>query len=643
MATKVAPLKLDEELSVAESHEPAPSFTGGRTRPQRDASRREASLSPEKGDRPSQLRSPIGSASTATVRPARLQQRAVSKDLFTELSGSPDASQRAPTPSRSARRSPQRSPLHSPKEGRSGAGTPMDASPSTGCAGSGHVVVGGFRGSGSGGGSKSCGRDGRSTNNGGRGSASTEDSGDSSGGGADKTSKQRKAYALTAYALGQRTLRHFLLLHTTLAACLIGKEAALYQTEREAASLVPVVLHSACMCVAAPLLLLASRKVHLPSSVTAVGAAAILLLQTAAAHAAWHAAEQRVGAHPASSAAVEPLDLHLVSLSVLSAYALLVPAFPLRRVALGTLALYLSQLLTLFASTEGSPSARCVAMLSRELVKGFALQGATRVPCAYCWPTVRVPCARAVCACRVRVPCARAVRGVCTHDTSSAELVPCCARLSSLAVLGAIVAFVGEVHHRFNYDLVSQFGEEHKRLMASRIDLHRLLLNTLPAPVVNEIATSGGIAKCAHRYDEVTVLQVPSVARARRPCASVECGVERAPHAPCSGALMPLWWEIGWMGERSQGSTRVCAAMHSRTCLWRLPLPLPLPCSSPWRTCARGALGPPRRARVGRFGGIDSARGDDGCLAASHVARRAFLRVRRGERNVRRAQAQDHR
>ncbi len=37
-------------------------------------------------------------------------------------------------------------------------------------------------------------------------------------------------------------------------------------------------------------------------------------------------------------------------------------------------------------------------------------------------------------------------------------------------------------------------------------DVQRLLLNTLPEPIVREIAT--GTSKVAHRYETVTVLQV---------------------------------------------------------------------------------------------------------------------------------------
>ena len=77
--------------------------------------------------------------------------------------------------------------------------------------------------------------------------------------------------------------------------------------------------------------------------------------------------------------------------------------------------------------------------------------------------------------------------------------------------LGAAIAHTAEVLHRSNHGLVEKFTEESQQQIAGRRDMQRLLLTTLPAPVVREIAMKGGKAKCAHRYDEVTVLQADLV------------------------------------------------------------------------------------------------------------------------------------
>ena len=50
-----------------------------------------------------------------------------------------------------------------------------------------------------------------------------------------------------------------------------------------------------------------------------------------------------------------------------------------------------------------------------------------------------------------------------------------------------------------------QFLEEEEAMFAVRDDMHRLLLNTFPAPIVRAIAA--GQTEVAHRYDLVTVLQ----------------------------------------------------------------------------------------------------------------------------------------
>ena len=143
-----------------------------------------------------------------------------------------------------------------------------------------------------------------------------------------------------------------------------------------------------------------------------------------------------------------PNELTELTLLQLSCYALLVPTFPLRVVAPATAGLSVLQPLILIAST----GTRAYDMLARELIKSVAFNA-----------------------------------------------------------FGLALAWTAEHQHKNNHALVKQFNDESERNLAAQKDVQRLLLATLPAPVVHEIAVKGGRAKCAHRYEDVTVLQADIV------------------------------------------------------------------------------------------------------------------------------------
>ena len=131
-----------------------------------------------------------------------------------------------------------------------------------------------------------------------------------------------------------------------------------------------------------------------------------------------------------------PNELTELTLLQFSCYALLVPTFPLRVVASATAGLSLLQPLIL----TGSSDTRAHDMLMRELIKSVAVNA-----------------------------------------------------------FGLALAWTAEQQHKNNHALVKQFNDESERNLAAQKDVQRLLLATLPAPVVNEIALKGGRAKCAHR------------------------------------------------------------------------------------------------------------------------------------------------
>ena len=74
-----------------------------------------------------------------------------------------------------------------------------------------------------------------------------------------------------------------------------------------------------------------------------------------------------------------------------------------------------------------------------------------------------------------------------------------------LNAVGLALAFAAEAQHRINFSRAKQFLEEEETMVGVRDDMHRLLLNTFPAPVVRAIAS--GQTEVAHRYENVTVLQ----------------------------------------------------------------------------------------------------------------------------------------
>ena len=74
-----------------------------------------------------------------------------------------------------------------------------------------------------------------------------------------------------------------------------------------------------------------------------------------------------------------------------------------------------------------------------------------------------------------------------------------------LNVLGVGVAHLGDRQQRDNFQRAAQFQSEEEMQHKIRNDVHRLLCNTLPAPIVRDIAM--GRVEVAHRYEQVTVLQ----------------------------------------------------------------------------------------------------------------------------------------
>ena len=71
--------------------------------------------------------------------------------------------------------------------------------------------------------------------------------------------------------------------------------------------------------------------------------------------------------------------------------------------------------------------------------------------------------------------------------------------------VGFSLAYLSEAHCRDNFARLQRLGEEERVKVSLRDSVHRLLLNTLPAPIVRHIAA--GATDLAHRYGEVTVLQ----------------------------------------------------------------------------------------------------------------------------------------
>mmetsp|Transcript_11917 Transcript_11917/g.38288 ORF Transcript_11917/g.38288 Transcript_11917/m.38288 type:complete len:768 (+) Transcript_11917:85-2388(+) len=89
-------------------------------------------------------------------------------------------------------------------------------------------------------------------------------------------------------------------------------------------------------------------------------------------------------------------------------------------------------------------------------------------------------------------------------------------RLASVAIHDAVVnlacmclACMAEAQNRDNFSRHKLLEEEEEVKVALRDGVQRLLLNTLPAPIVRDIAS--GSTQVAHRYDEVTVLQADMV------------------------------------------------------------------------------------------------------------------------------------
>jgi len=72
-------------------------------------------------------------------------------------------------------------------------------------------------------------------------------------------------------------------------------------------------------------------------------------------------------------------------------------------------------------------------------------------------------------------------------------------------MVGMMLACLAETQNRENFISHKLLASEEEVKVALRDGVHRLLLNTLPAPIVRDIAS--GLTQVAHRYEEVTVLQ----------------------------------------------------------------------------------------------------------------------------------------
>ena len=79
----------------------------------------------------------------------------------------------------------------------------------------------------------------------------------------------------------------------------------------------------------------------------------------------------------------------------------------------------------------------------------------------------------------------------------------------ALNAAGLVIGHASERHHRANFALARRFKHETAQNRAAVDHVHSLLCNTLPAPVVKQIAS--GSRTFAHRYENVTVLQADMV------------------------------------------------------------------------------------------------------------------------------------
>ena len=70
---------------------------------------------------------------------------------------------------------------------------------------------------------------------------------------------------------------------------------------------------------------------------------------------------------------------------------------------------------------------------------------------------------------------------------------------------GLVMGLVAERERRSNFIGAMMYHEEVMLMSTVRNDVQRLLLNTLPEPIVKEVAS--GQVEIAHRYDGVTVVQ----------------------------------------------------------------------------------------------------------------------------------------
>ena len=81
---------------------------------------------------------------------------------------------------------------------------------------------------------------------------------------------------------------------------------------------------------------------------------------------------------------------------------------------------------------------------------------------------------------------------------------------AALTAVGLVQAAMAEKQHRTNFKDARKFRDELEQRRANVGNFHRLLLNTLPAPIVHEIARGSATGGARH-YEDVTVLQADLV------------------------------------------------------------------------------------------------------------------------------------
>ena len=237
-------------------------------------------------------------------------------------------------------------------------------------------------------------------------------------------------YRASAFVLQQNAMRHFLMLLAATAGY------AMITTATRVAVFPDLVwrvlpLHAAAVLCSAITLLIAWRAngTHTKPRHSLLALAALCIGVAIASRRLDHSGDES----------------HALTAVYLSCYGLLVPALPLRRVAIVT-AIFVIGLMMLLLGVESERS-----VVLRELVK-----------------------------------------------------------IVGVSAIGLMTALNSDRNHRINFEIARRFKEETKQHRQATAGVQRLLMNTLPAPVVRAVARVGA-GQVAHRYDMVTVLQADMV------------------------------------------------------------------------------------------------------------------------------------